>query len=153
MRTVTFRGAMALVTLLATVAAGCEGHTAIPAGAQEVHVTVNGRQIHLAPATVRAGDVYLVMDTRGAEVLLVQRQTTESGTPGGLSDADLTRLTHGDTEFTSITGGFANEEPYGFVTKLVLIAGNYAFLTDAPEALASGEVMPAEDIAILAVTP
>ena len=93
------------------------------------------------------------MDTPGAEVLFVQRQTTESGTPEGLSDADLTRLAHGDTEFTRMTGGLANGEPHGFVTKLVLIAGNYAFLTDAPEALASGDVMPAEDIAILAVTP
>ncbi len=153
MRTVTFRGAMVLVTLLATVTAGCEGHTAIPAGAQEVHATVVGKQVHLAPTTVRAGDVYLVIDTPGADVLLVQSQTSESGTPGGLSDADLARLAHHDTQFMRMTSGFANGEPHGIVSKLVLTAGNYAFLTDSPDALVVGQVIPPEDIAILSVTP
>ena len=85
---------------------GCgRGQTPIPAGAQEVHVTVSGAQVDLEPATVRAGDIFVVLDTPGSSVGFAQRQRTANETPGPLTDEDLARLAHGDTQGTSI-GGF-----------------------------------------------
>jgi hypothetical protein len=51
---------VALVTILVV---GCgRGQTPIPAGAQVVHVFATESEVRLEPATVHAGDVYLVLD-------------------------------------------------------------------------------------------
>ena len=56
-----------LACVLASALAGC-GHDQgpVPAGAQQVHVEVAGSEVRLDPATVRAGDVYVVLDTPGS---------------------------------------------------------------------------------------
>lgn len=149
------RGAIAVLIVLAAIAGGCEGHTSIPNGAQQIHVTVVGGAVRLSPATARAGDIYLVMGTPGTDVVLVQKKTTADGPLEPLTDADLDRIAHGDTQFTAITGGFANGEPHGYVTKIVLTPGRYALLIDSPEVLAPqlGGVIPADSIAILEIQP
>jgi hypothetical protein len=131
--------------LLAGVLVGCAGPTSIPPGAQQVHVVVTGSEVRLEPATARAGDIYFVVDTPGAEVSWVQRMSTEEETPGPMSDADLARLARGDTQGMSLTCCFGTGEPYGNVHKVALSPGKYALLTRQPETpgpIAVLEVLP-----------
>jgi len=151
--------------LLAGALAACgRGQTAVPAGAQQVHVEVDGPAVRLSPATVRAGEIYVVLDTPGSSVGFAQRQLTPSETPGPLTQEDIERLARGDTEGTAIGGfddiGCSAEQraedrgrtgPCGNVFKLVLIQGKYAMFTgnldDRPPGDDSGS------IAVLEVTP
>ena len=142
--------------LLAAVLVGCDGgRTAIPSGAQQVHVVVTGSEVRLDPATAHAGDIYVVVDTPGSSVTFIQRTTTAEAMPGPLSDDDLARLARGDTQGTSITCCFDTGEPHGNVHKVVLGAGKYLLLSDDPIALAnrSGGVVPPGSMAVLEVRP
>ena len=101
--------------------------------------------MRLEPATARAGDIYFVVDTPGAAVSWVQRQSTEEETPGPMSDADLARLARGDTQGMAFTCCFGTGEPYGNVHKVTLSPGKYALLTRQPETpgpMAVLEVLP-----------
>ena len=65
--------------LLGVVATGCAGGlTPIPSGAQQVHIADTDTSLDLQPATVRAGDVYVVLDGPRQSVVLVD---TEDGRP------------------------------------------------------------------------
>ncbi len=158
--------AVALVGLLAVVLVGCgRGQTPIPPGAQVVHIAVTQSEVRLDPGTVRAGDVYLVLDAPlDGSIVFVQRKRTAAETPGPLSDDDLARLAHGDTEGTSIGGMDAggcdaaqNAEdrgqmgPCGNVLKVVLLGGKYAILGDMPGSNPPGRPLPS--IAVLEVLP
>jgi hypothetical protein len=145
-----------LTVIAASGLAGCgESRTLVPPGGQEVHVVVAGSEVSLRPATVRAGDIYLVLDVPMSGVILVQRKATAEETPGPLTDAELARLATGDTFHTQMTGGFGTGEPRGNVHKVALSAGRYAFLTDDPVLLAdrAGGVIPPAWMAILEVLP
>ena len=160
-----FAMTVGLACLLVAVLAGCgRGQTAVPAGAQQVHVEVDGAAVRLAPATVRAGEIYVVLDTPGSSVGFAQRQLTPSATPGPLTQEDIERLARGDTEGTAIGGfddsGCSAEQraedrgrmgPCGNVFKVVLTQGKYAMfagtLDDRPPDDDSGS------IAVLEVTP
>ncbi len=122
-----------MLGLLSGVLAGCEGHTAIPPGGQELHFTVIGSEIHLAPTTALAGDIYIVVDTPGAEIFLVERKATAEEEPGPMSDDDLVRVARGDTQGMSVTCCFETREPHGNIHKVVLSAGKYAFTLASPE--------------------
>jgi len=154
-----------LACLLARTVAGCgRGQAPIPSGAQQVHVVVTGSGVHLDPATVPAGDVYVVLDTPGSSVGFAQRQRTAAETPGPLSDADLDRLSRGDTESTAI-GGFGDtgcsaeqraedrgQMGYcGNVFKMVLTAGKYAFFAGDLDGGPPGDY--SGSIAVLEVLP
>jgi hypothetical protein len=146
--------------LMATVLVGCgSGSTPIPAGAQEVHVVITESEVRLDPATVRAGDVYLVLDAPAdGSIVFVEQQLTATETPGPLSDEALERLAGGDTEGTAIGGIDAggcdpaqnaaargHTGPCGNAMHLVLVEGKYAILGDAPELqpqMAVLEVLP-----------
>jgi len=152
--------AVALVGLLATAVVGCgPASTPIPSGAQEVHVVVTESEVRLEPATVNAGDVYLVLDAPpDGSIVFVEQQLAAGDTPGPLSDEALDRLAQGDTEATAIggidAGGCSPEQdaaarghmgPCGNVMKVVLVEGKYAVLGDAPELqppMAILEVLP-----------
>ena len=103
-----FVGALLLLVLGTGVLGGCSHHSPItvPSGGQEVHVTVNGDAVRLEPTSVRAGDIYLVLDIPDTDVTLVESMAAADATPGPLSDADLDRVAHGDTFHTSQTSGF-----------------------------------------------
>ena len=154
---------VALSGLVAGLAAGCgRGQTPIPPGAQQVHVAVSASTVSLNPGTVRAGDIYVVLDTPGSSVGFVQAQHAETETPGPLSDEDLQRLSRGDTQGTAI-GGFddvgcsASQRaedrgqmgPCGNVFKVVLTAGEYAFFIGDLEHGPGGEA----SITVLEVLP
>jgi hypothetical protein len=155
-----------LLTLVSVLGACAEGRalTSVPPGAQAVHVIVTGPDVRLEPATVRAGDVYIVMDTPGSGVGFVQQQRDPSpATPGPLTDDDLARLGRGDTQGTSI-GGFEHpdcpadqpEGPFlddhcGHIFVVPLMPGKYAFYTGELESLATDP--NAASIAVLEVVP
>ena len=147
----------------ALVACG-PANTPIPPGVQQVHFVVDGNEVRLEPATVRAGEIYVVLDTPGSSVGFVQRQRTATETPGPLRDDDLARLATGDTQGTAIGGfddvGCTAEQraehrgqtgPCGNVSKLVLSEGRYAFFTGDLEGAAQGGAPPS--IAVLDVLP
>jgi hypothetical protein len=95
------------------------------------------------PDTVRAGDVYLVLDAPlVGSFVFVERKRTAAENPGPLSDDDLARLARGSTEGTSISGVDSGGCPEargkmghcGNVMKYVLFEGKYAILGDMPDA-------------------
>ena len=88
----------ALAVLIASVTPGCDVHTpmAVPAGAQQVRVMVSESEVRLSPTTVRAGDVYLVLDGPGQGFSFV----TLGGGP--FDDAAIARLGDGDLQDTAI---------------------------------------------------
>ena len=156
---------LSLPVLLASILVGCGlGQTPIPLGAQQVHVVVTDAEVQLTPATVRAGDVYVVLDTPGSSVSFVQRQRTATETPGPLTDDDLDRLAHGDTQGTAIGGfddsgctaeqraeGRGRMGPCGNAFKVVLTPGRYAFFTGNLEDRSAGDY--SGSIAVLEVVP
>ena len=119
----------------------------------------------LQPATVRAGDVYLVLDVPlGGSLSFVAHQETESAPPGPLSSDDLDRLRRGDTIHTATTGVDAggcspaqNAEdrgkmgPCGNVLKVVVGPGAYVVVGGSPDPdPQTGELAP---LAVLTVVP
>jgi hypothetical protein len=114
---------------------------------------VSGDMVDQQPSTVRAGDVYLVIDNPGTSVTLVERKSTPDESRGPLTDAELDRVARGDTFHTAISG-FENGE-FGNVGKLVVAPGSYVFVTGDPTALAerSGGVIRQQSLAVLRVLP
>jgi hypothetical protein len=142
--------------ILLGLLANCSGRAnPVPAGAPQVHVTVTESGVRLDPATVPAGDVYVVLDTPGSSVGFLQ------GQDGPLSDEALARVTQtGNSEGTSTQGfdqvGCSAEQraedvgqlgPCGNVSKVVLSPGKYAFFigdltAGPPPSLAVLEALP-----------
>jgi hypothetical protein len=100
-----FLFALSALALAGLTACGSSG--AIPADAQLVRVTVTQSEVRLEPASVRAGDVYMVLEGPIPAAAIVGREredATGAGmafTPGPLNDADLARLERGDSQFTA----------------------------------------------------
>ena len=162
------RRAMASGTVLgllgALLAACGPGQTPIPPGAQQVHVVVMESEVVLTPTTIRAGDVYIVLDApEDGSFLFVRQKSAAAATPGPLSDDDLARLARRDTQGTAIegldAGGCAPEQdaaarghigPCGNVYLVRLVEGKYAILGETPEG-GSPDVPP--PMAVLEVLP
>ena len=145
------------------LAVACTPTSAVPNGAQVVHIVSTEQAVTLTPDTVRAGDVYLMLDEPiPGSISFFQAQETAEGTPGPLDDAGLERLRHGDTIHTAQTGfeaGGCNAAqdsenrgrmgPCGNVLKFVLSPGTYAVVRGSPE---GGNGTQAR-IAVLTVIP
>jgi hypothetical protein len=156
---------LGILGLSVVLLAGCgRGQEAIPAGSQVVVVVATESEVHLEPATVRAGDVYVLLELPGSSVGFAQRKRTATETPGPMTDEDLARLAHGDTEGTAINGfddsGCSPEQRgedrggmgyCGNVSKVVLSAGKYAFFTGNLDGGPPGDY--SESIAVLEVLP
>ena len=140
---------VALFLALLGALGGCETATAIPAGAQQVEVDATGPAVILRPATVRAGDVYLVVDLpqnapQGAASLWMVE-----GAGGPLTDADVARFTKsGDEQGLTIVG--IDNSCCGKVHRQTLAAGKYVFVMEA-ESLPPGT--PPSAVTVLQVTP
>ncbi len=155
--------ALAIGVLGAGVAAG-SASSPIPSGAQQVHIVVTDETISLEPTTVRAGDVYLVLDSPAdGSIVFFQSKASASATPGPLTDAELARIALGDTQRTEMGGldaggcdagqnaaGRGRTGPCGNAMHVVLAAGKYAVLGESPEAGGSAAQPP---MAVLEVTP
>jgi hypothetical protein len=136
---------MAFAIAFVVILVGCDSSSSIPNGAQQVHVDATGQTVLLSPATVRAGDVYLVVDlpAQGASFALLE----ESGGP--MSDADIARLTQAGDEQGLTTVGIDNS-CCGKIHKETLAAGKYAFVLHADQ-MRPGVPVPA--VTVLEVTP
>ncbi|HET9345927.1 MAG TPA: hypothetical protein VFO05_09505 [Candidatus Limnocylindrales bacterium] len=145
--------------------AGCEMSTAVPAGAQVVDVTITESAISLEPDTVRAGDVYLALDSPpGGSMAFVARQDSATATPGPLDDDGIERLRRGDTFHTMIdslqAGGCSPDQDAaargrmghcGNVMMIVVSPGRYAIVGGGLEGDPAGGGSPR--MAILTVVP
>jgi hypothetical protein len=137
--------AILLLVAAAMAIDGCSRSAPIPAGAQQVHVVITESSVRLAPSTVRAGDVYLVLDAPPDGSLFF---FSRGGSPvlSPLTQSDLDRLAGGNTQGTEMTGLDAggcspaqNAEdrgrlgPCGNVLKVVLEPGRYAVTAEPLE--------------------
>lgn len=154
--------------LLALAAAGC-GPTppaTPPAGAQLVHV-VAGPNVRIEPETVRAGDIYIVLEEPTTSVIFVRRMAAAEDVAGPLTEDDLRRLAGGDTQGTSIEGfetsGCDAGQRADDLGRLKvpggcgnvfwvpgLVPGKYAFLAEDPTTRPPGAAVP---VAVLEVLP
>ena len=134
----TRRSALLVATSIVTLLAGaCTPRTTIPAGAQQIRLVGTPTEVRLTPSTVRAGDVYVVIEGTGA--LLVEKSDAPQATRPFTDDELADFIRTGDTFHTSIqdvTAGYA-----GNVWKLTFGPGTYAFLP-----IASGEARPDVDL-------
>jgi hypothetical protein len=135
-----------LIGLLAGGLLACEPSTSIPSGAQQVHVVATTTNVSVDPASVHAGDVYLVLDVVNAGVDLIGTQPRADASPGPLSAADLGRLARGDTQGFSMENLSVN--CCGKVVKKVLVPGRYAIVPAGTE-----DGTPPPSIAVLEVMP
>jgi hypothetical protein len=140
-----------------------------------VHVVATESEVRLDPATVHAGDVYLVLDEPvDGSFRFVERKRTAEEIPGPLSDDDLERIAQGSLGGTATggldAGGCGPEQDArargqlgycGNVMKVSLVAGKYAILGPAwierdtraePTANPSGFLVP-PSMAVLEVLP
>lgn len=134
-----------LVFGLAVGTAGCESATTIPAGAQQVRVDATATSVQLTPASVHAGDVYLVLGLPQGIALAFVR----SSSGGALTDADLARLAQNE-DIESISSEAMDVSCCGNVYKRTLAPGKYAFVVH-PESTQPG--LPPAAIAVLDVQP
>jgi hypothetical protein len=65
----------------------------VPSGGQQIHMIATASEVHLEPATVRPGDVYLVLDLpeQGVQLQFVFGGPGSGGS-APLTDAQLTEL-------------------------------------------------------------
>ena len=146
-----FQAEVILAVVLASGLVSCEpGPISVPSGAQQVHIAATASEVRLNPTTVRAGDVYLVLDGPVQNAELVERQPTAEGSPGPMTDQDLARLARGDTQGTLIEA--ISVGCCGNVFRMVLPAGKYAFIISDPGGK-SGGLVPPRSMAVLVVTP
>ncbi len=160
-----FANTLLILGLVGGIATGCrDGLTPVPSGAQRVHIADTDTSLSLQPATVRAGDVYVVLDGPRQSVVLVSQKRTAEATPGPMTDDDLDRLRWGDTEGTLTEGlsvtcsaeqraaarGQLGE--CGNVYRFTLAPGKYAFLPAPPDGGGSGQ-QSVGTMAILEVSP
>ncbi len=138
---------IARLSLLIVLLIGCTTRTAIPPGAETVNVIATDSAVRVDPATVHAGDVYLVLDVPQRGVELVSRLSSNAREP--LSQDDLLRLAQNvDSEGLALES--LSVSCCGNVFKVSLPAGRYAFiLRDAT----AGVGRPPESMAILEVSP
>ena len=135
-----FAPLMTLLVLITGAVGGCGSAIAIPPGAVQVHVVATVTQVNVTPATVRAGDVYLVLDlphVAGQDDSALAAQGVELQMVGPLTDAALARLAQtGDggegVGYQSLGVAYHCGLPWehaicGNVDKEALAVGKYAF--------------------------
>ena len=134
---------IACAVLAAGVLAGCDTAMRVPPGGQQVRVVGTGTEVRLDPPTVRAGDVYFVLE--GSALVFQHAAAVQGEQSGPMSEDALARLAqNGDTFHTSsgeLSPGYA-----GNVHKFTLAAGKYAFLPVADEDRPGDELMVRGDL-------
>jgi hypothetical protein len=126
--------------ILSGAVGGCANAVAIPSGAQQIHVVATATEVHVAPATVHPGDIYLVLDlphVAGPNDSALAAQGVELEMVGPLTDAALAQLAQtGDAGegvgYQSLGVAYHCGLPWehascGNVYKETLAVGKYAF--------------------------
>jgi hypothetical protein len=156
---------LGIVSLLLGTLIGCAQATPVPAGAQVVQVTMTDSSVVLQPDTVRAGDVYLALESPPTGTFaFVARQDSGTATPGPMTDDAIERLRGGENANTILTsfeaGGCSPEQDAaargkvgycGNVAKTTVSPGRYAIVGTSPD----GDLGPGgySSMAILTVLP
>ena len=96
-----FRSAATILALALAVLPGCvlfHAHepVVIPDGAQVVRIAVSGEGVSLEPASVRAGDVYLVNEGPSGSYQFLSSMPTPDASPGPFTQAGVDRIAIGD---------------------------------------------------------
>jgi hypothetical protein len=144
----------AVIALVAMLVVVWDSPPRIPIDAQTVRIEVDGGEVRLDPSTVRAGDIYFVVD--GAtdagghgEFAFVSagygEQCPPCETPLPMSDEGIARLAQGDYQGTSIEGGWSE------YAKFAVLPGKYAFIVSTSGG--DGPGTRPDSIATLEVTP
>lgn len=156
---------LGILSLLLGTLLGCEFATQVPAGAQIVEITLTDSSVILQPDTVRAGEVYLALESPPSGTFaFVARLDSETATPGPLTAAAIERLRDGDTESTIVisftAGGCSPAQDAnargtvghcGNVSMISVSPGRYVIVGGSPDGDAAvGRSTP---IGILTVTP
>lgn len=119
------------------------GHTPIPAGAEVVHVTISESGVaQVEPATVHAGDVYVVLETPRSQVAFTQDELTGTELPRSGS-FNLQGCTDAQRAEDVGQQGFC-----GNAFKIFLLAGKYVFIGPNGE----GPPSPLSRLEVLAVS-
>jgi RNA polymerase sigma-70 factor (sigma-E family) len=103
-------GAVLLIGPVASRLPGYQVTWGIPPGAQEVHVFGTADSVRIDPATIRAGEIYLVFDRSAWGVSFIggMSDPAETGLPPDLeplADADVDRIVRGDMFHTATWAG------------------------------------------------
>ena len=134
--------AVVAATLLALAA--CAGNAPIPSGAQQVQITVTDAGVELQPATVAAGDVYIVLDD--GSISFIERKAGAYASPEPLTAEQIAQIGDGNLQDTSTSGLEANNcdpdqnatargmtGPCGNVMLVTVRPGSYLIVAGAPE--------------------
>jgi hypothetical protein len=118
-----------LVIVLGLLLSGVvRSHSAVPAGAQQVEVEVTATEVRLMPASVRAGDIYLVLVTPRSSINITQDELVETDVPSEFS-FDLTGCTDAQRSADRGQIGYC-----GNVFKVNLSAGKWAVISTSGDA-------------------
>jgi hypothetical protein len=153
---ISLLGAVLLMVPVAARLPAYQVSWGIPPGAQEVRVFGTADSVRINPQTVRAGAIYVVIDRSAWGASFIGRTALDE--PDGmsiladvepLSDADVDRISRGDTSSTVAWAGLAH------VTEVVVGPGSYLFAVDDPILLAQrgAGAAPPGTIAVLRVVP
>ena len=93
---------LAIVALLAFASTACAPASPVPSEAQVVHLAITPSSVTLQPANVRAGDVYLELDSPASgPFTFIASADSPNATPGPLTPDQLAALRNGDTFHTA----------------------------------------------------
>jgi hypothetical protein len=152
------RRSVALVAAL-LIAACQPPPVVIPPDAQVVHVSMTDDSVRIEPESVRAGDVYFVMEGPGTGFSLVSRLPSPDAEPTGMTPAQIDAVAGGDFQSTRMEGyaitcapdAWTEERHWdgcGENVKTTLTPGLYAILGPQGEPISGASVM-----AVLEVEP
>ena len=151
---------LALAALLSGIAIGCTSATPVPSGAQVVNIAVTPSSVTLQPQTVRAGEVYLELDSPASgSFAFVAGSDSPNATPGPLSPDRIARLRNGDTLHTAtieFSAGGCSSSQDAAARGTTGECGNVRMVTVAPGLYVIGGGDPAlvgSPLAVLTVTP
>lgn len=130
--------------------------TRIPSGAQVVQVTATDTELHLDSSTVRAGDVYLVLNPSAQSVSFISELPPDFQTGGRdllpLSDDQIASIRRIGSAQGTADNGFSVHE-CGNVVKVTVFAGNYVLLIDLNQGGGGAPIPALLLVAVLEVLP
>jgi hypothetical protein len=151
---------LALIALVAGVAVACVPAAPVPSGARVVHIAITPSSVTLKPAEVRAGEVYLQLDSPDSgPFTFIASTDSPNATLGPLSPDQLAGLRNGDVFHTTTVafsaGGCSSSADAaargttgecGNVRKVSVSPGTYVISAGDPSVVGT-------PMAVLTVTP
>jgi len=93
---------LVVIAILSGAVVACVPATPVPSGAEVVHIAITPSLVTLQPDSVRAGEVYLQLDSPSSgPFIFVGSSDSPSATTGPLTPDRLARLRNGDVFHTA----------------------------------------------------